>query len=466
MIRLLILVIVLSPIASAQTLLLNGGGGTLFQGEAVSGSMYTPTNTYYLAAGVQNNHPVLGASDEFLFHGYDTVVGTKSFGFSAGGVGIGLSLLGVTMTKRTDEGSISGFVGATGSSYSLPIANGMLPQHGGAGIFLEHRWKQGLYIDSLNLFNGGEKSFVQGIGYRRLRRVDASLAGGWIMNRKFVNAQASYSPISWAGVFASHQSLFYPYPVTGNAVGGGVHYSVFHASANLNESNGITQVLGKSISVGGQFKWLSESSTYYQSTDQALLNHTISETFRHWSASEGITQSARGDSFTGGVSWHNNRGLSVSVNRGITFLLNGRGYQTVTSGSLTIRIHDLQITSQEVVDPYGKVEWSGTANTYVQTGLVVMGGRVVKHRGGKYLYRGVCMDGDKRLEGCAVLVGKDLVFSNLEGEFSVHSKNRSETVKVSLEDFNAAGHYVLMGAPDTAQPDKIVIVNVRRVVVR
>jgi hypothetical protein len=80
------------------------------------------------------------------------------------------------------------------------------------------------------------------------------------------------------------------------------------------------------------------------------------QTLRRWSANEGITSSAGGRSFTLGGSYHTNR-MSVSVNHGLQFLLNGRGYQSVTS----VRSHRRAGRQRSSAGrSFGKTLWSSS----------------------------------------------------------------------------------------------------------
>ena len=170
---------------------------------------------------------------------------------------------------------------------------------------------------------------------------------------------------------------------------------------------------------------------------------------------------------TAGATYHTNR-VSISVNHGIQFLLNGRGYQSVTSGSISIRIGSLVVNAQATADPFGRTLWSGWGESYTQTGIRVPEGRgyVAHSSHGKYLITGKCLEDGKPVEGCAVLVGKgnrEIVFSNRRGDFELHvKKNVSVQIAVSLDDFTATGTWRVISVPATSKPGESVTVIVER----
>jgi len=142
------------------------------------------------------------------------------------------------------------------------------------------------------------------------------------------------------------------------------------------------------------------------------------------------------------------------------------GYQSVTSGSISIRIGSLVVNAQAAADPYGRTLWSSWSESYTQTGLRIPEGRgyVAHDSHGKYLIAGKCLEDGRAVEGCAVLIGKEVVYSNRLGEFELRVKKCVPVqIVTDLDDFTATGTWEVVSAPATAKPgDPVVIVVARK----
>jgi hypothetical protein len=214
-------------------------------------------------------------------------------------------------------------------------------QHIASGILYRQEFKSGLWMASLGSVSGGEKTLAQAFGYRYRNRFMASASGGMIASDKFFEGSATFQPIRALSFSAGHRSFFHPIQASGDSVSlyAGLDRFDFQASLNDSVSQG-RRLTGQSIGAGVRVSVLSEQSNRYHSDSHTILTHTISERFsRRLILTEGVTRSATGNSFNVGGSYSSNR-WSVSLTRGVAFLLNGKGFQATIASqrdSLTTR---------------------------------------------------------------------------------------------------------------------------------
>jgi hypothetical protein len=486
MTRLISLPVLLLFISSAHgQLRLDGGTSTMFGGSGFETTMYLPNTTLSGSIGYHGGF-VFGASDTFLMHGFKTTVGDETLGFSFDGVGLGLALKGVAASRRRElecndaprpamsrypgytgwhckaGWEMTAFVGATGVGFFTPFATATKTQHVGTGILFQYSLKH-LTLSSLDVIEGGKYSLAQGASYSA-QRLHLSGSGGLLNNQKYFSGSAVFQPIHGWSLYANHQSFFIPYAAQSNGVGTNLVVGRFTWMGGLNESTSLgRKIVGENIGGGVRVGFVREQSSWYKSTGQTpLLVHSITETLRHWTLTQAVTQAAGRNSYSFGGGYSSNR-ISASVSHSIQFLLNGRGYQQVTGVQISFRIHDTVINAQTVADPFGKIQYSAYAESYVQTGL-----QVAQHEthsgGGKFLIQGKCFlpDGSP-VEGCAIRIGKEIVYSNRTGMFDVRARNiKAVEITVPVGDFTAPGTFEVISAPATATPGKPIVITVAR----
>lgn len=470
--------------ANCQTLLLDGGSSTLFHGSGGQATMFLPNSTMRAGVGYRDGRFLVGASDTFLMHGFKMTVGDETLGFSFDGVGLGLALKGISINRtwktdcqkpkptsrlgpvgylgkcRESATTVTAFVGGTSDSgFFAPYISAARESHIGTGVLVQHNFGH-LVLSSLDVLEGGKYSLAQGASYE-LKRIKLSAAGGLLNNQKFFTGIAVIQPIRATTLYASHQDYFIPFAAQSNSVGANLVFGRFTAVAGLNESKSLgRKVKGENFGVGVRVGWVQEQSTYYKSDGSRLLVHAITETMRRWTFQQAINQMVGRNSYSFGGGYTSNK-FSISLTHSMQFII-GRGYQRVTGVNLSFRIRDSVVNAQTVTDPFGKTQYSAWAESYVQTGLQIAG-HETRHSGGKYLITGKCvLPDDSPVEGCAVVINKEIVYSNSRGEFSLHVKKRVAVVTTPVADFAAPGEFVCVNCPVDATAGETITVTVRR----
>jgi hypothetical protein len=468
----IILAVLLLPASThSQTLQLTGGGGTLFDNgmtaEGVEGKLYLPASTISGGIAYENGKIVPGASDETIWRGWDTVIGTSFLSMSAQDASVSVALAGVSLRRksRDKKTSITIFAGATGTGFQSPFSAAVLPSHVGIGVLLSRSFKNAT-LSSLAVINNNQKTLAEGLEYHYRRTVKLTGTVGLLNNQKFFEGTALVQPITQLNLSANHVEYFAPYQATGNSIGASFSLGRFNANANLNESISLgREVTGRSFSGGVRIGIFQERESYYTSNGRSIFTHSGIETWRHWTATETLSQSQGQNSLQFGGGYAGNK-YSVSLNHGIQFLLSGQGYQQVTQISVSVRIRDTVISGNTVTSPYGKTLYDVYASSYKQTGLQVAGpGGVTYASSGRYKVSGTCKTAEQEpIAGCAILLGKILVFSDTQGHFDAgQKKNQAVSVTVEIKEFSAPGNtWRVVSAPVSASPGQTIEIVVAR----
>src|SRR5216684_422322 len=357
------------------------------------------------------------------------------------------------------------FSGATGNGVFLPFQQYARPQHLGAGVLAQQRLRD-FQFSGLGVLEGGQRTLIGAIEYNFRQRIRATGSGGWLNSQRYAQGQVVLQPFRSVSFYGNHSSYFDPFTATGNSVGASLTIARFTGIAGWNEgtSRGI-RTTGQNIGAGFRLKWISEQSTLYKtSKGQTLLVHSVTEMMRRWSFTEAINQSAGRNSYSFGASFRSNR-FSISAGHTVQFLLGGRGYAQVLGISVSFRLpHDTTVSASTISNPItGKTLWNVGGEEYIQAGNLILPGHET-HSTGKHLIAGHCVleDGTPQ-EGCAVVIGKEFVYSNSHGEFQSHQTKKTACVTVPADEFSAPGRWQIVETPNsTAEEGSLIRVVVRK----
>jgi hypothetical protein len=116
--------------------------------------------------------------------------------------------------------------------------------------------------------------------------------------------------------------------------------------------------------------------------------------------------------------------------------------------------HGIQVKGDTNVSPSGRVHYTSYATSYGYRAISVSPGASSSGGFFRYLVRGRIVDAEGNpLEGAAVLIGKELAFTNSQGSFFLRLRN-AQTVPfaVALDDFVIPGRYEVVSAPSQVSP--------------
>jgi hypothetical protein len=447
----------IAPAVFGQVAQISCGDSTLFQGSGCGTSLYLPHDTAYGGIAYSSGHFDVAASNTFSWRNDLVVLGDRQVGFSFDGTGLGLTLLGASIEHKTDDSSMTAFIGTTGPAFTSPfLLAAVRPQGFGAGVFFKHKYR-GANLYSLEVANSGKYTAAQGIDFQW--RQDVRLAGsaGILNSEPFASGTISWHPANDWNMFADHQSIFAPYRATGDNFGVAFTDGRFRAQGSLNESDSQGKRLtGEMVGAGVQIGPVQAQVNYYKYGARTMTAGNLTETFywHHLTLNQSLNHSAGQNSYSfgGGFVWANR--LSVSLNHSIVFLLNGEGFEQVTGVSIGVRVRDATVNFQTVTTPLGQKLYSIYGSDYEQLGSWSPGSTVHAASGGKYEYSGRVLDEKgNAVSGAAVEIGRVIAYTNDGGYFSVRGKKAVPLpVTVVPQIFATPGEWAIVSSPGMIEP--------------
>lgn len=447
--------------ARGQVIQVTGGASTLFDAEGAGATLMLPGNTSQAGVGLQAGRFVYGASDSFNWRGNDFTLGDSQLNFSTGEVGLTTALRGVEISRK----NFAAFIGAAGQTYSVPYFSTTNAKHFGAGFLYKRALPHGLDFTGTAAITGAVRTALEGVhfkwrdwqlsenagllnsrpyldlrGARRFRHYDFSAAH---QNFIFVNKSTTVNSEQVSAMYGPiilHASAFQSGQTKGETYGGAAHFWAMQVQANEYVS-----ALGKTSSL------------------------VLTENFtRHFSVSQYLTRSQGKDSVNFGGAYTGNR-FTASVGYQTYFVPSpGRApFQQAISVQVSFGIRGAAINAATQMTPDGKVRWSAYGSRYLQAagldGLAVQG--TGRDAGGRYEISGSVVDSaGQPVEGCAVILAKQTVYSNAAGQFTARfPKATAVPVRVDLDDSTMPGTWALVSASESAVPGQPMKIVVRRI---
>jgi hypothetical protein len=137
--------------------------------------------------------------------------------------------------------------------------------------------------------------------------------------------------------------------------------------------------------------------------------------------------------------------------------------------NVKLQLGTYQLNANSFVTPDGRVNYSGTGNTFFYMGDAAGGGRrSVELKFERFVVQGDVVDEEGHaVEGAAIEVGSDLVFTDSRGRvFQRVGASRALALRVSPEDFTLAGAWEVVEAPASVVPAVEARAPRQRIVVR
>lgn len=452
-----LLIFVLCLPAAAQVVQLTGGHSSLYQGTGAGLTAYLPGGTLYMGAGCAAGHCAVGLADTFKFRGWDATAGDSAFGYSFDSAGLSTQVRGLNLQRTNPLQTTSFFLGSAALGNSTPFFLANRAQHIGAGFFHDRklgRWQFG----TLEVVNGGKWTAVQGASFTG-NTLRAGITGGLLDNQRLLDAVASYKPIRNLQFSAGHATTFAPLHVTSDSASTSAAWRYFSAQASASRATYLGRTItGTGQGTGATFGPVALQANWYQAAGQRIAFQTAQERVtRRWSLQQVAAQSNGHASYGAGGAYHDNH-ISVSVDHSFAFFA-VRGWQQVTSVQISFHIPhtDAAVTVGTMTLPTGQVKYTAYGNTWANGPLHLQaaGQRQQTHsKAGRYLLQGNVVDRKGQpVTGAAVALGKDTVWTDSAGAFFLRLRRAQPVlVRVLPDQFTAPGAWVVVTAPQVAQP--------------
>ena len=481
--RLLFIALLFANVARGQVIGVQGGVSSLFNAEGGSLTLYTQDTNDTFGIGLVNNRLVAGANSEFVFHGWETKVGDGGIFLSTQQLGLSTVLRGIQTKRKYKDSELTVFTGLVGQSYSAPFFSGVTAKRFGTGFQYSRKFdfqnnrrtacrgvgcpirSGSLEFSTVGAYTNGRMTALEGATYH-WRTLVLQGTSGLLEGRKYLIGQAtqrfkhasldagrqtfiwqsrrstvtSGNLAAWAGPLDGHASIFKSSLATGKNAGAGLRI-------------GPITVRGDSFSSKGQ---------------HTLTGATMERFSRHWSLSQFYTRSNGQSSFNGGFTYTSNI-VTASVGYQQAFIpFSNIPFQKVLSVTLSFQLPhgtSLNLATQAAPNS-GKPRWTAYGGSYVEAPWLPSGaqqGHSGRTKIAGYEVRGKVVDAYGPIEGAAIEVGGQLVYTNAEGVWTARFKKaQAVSIRVVLEEFTAPGNWRCVECPATGTPGEPVVITVAR----
>ncbi len=505
----LVTLLVLCPPAVAQIIQIEGGGSTLFDAQGGAVTIQNENSRMVIGAGLVGGQFGYGVSASFRRGDYNFLVGdnpipvnlpTDVFDnvhyFMARGAGVSTTKMGWHMLA---------FAGATAEGLSTPFFPAAKADAGAGLIYLDRSLTEKLHFYSVNIVSQKQTS-IQGVDWKLRDWMTFAAAAGLGSNQPYAGASLTINrnrlwasmgyvyegdrfrrvtvqspinsevdrgnvlvvanPFRGLQVTVGHQQLLQPQQnadlpfvrasvnqlqVSGGVAGFQLGTGLFQ-SRQKQESN-FGQILWASRKVSS---WLETGAQYYRNApNTSNASSTVSATFREilsprLSILEVVNHSRQTTVGFGG-SFQSNL-ISIDVDYSTVYLPFGNAQFKQALG-FTVRFHpfgNVTLNAQSYVTSDGQMKYSVSGSTYIYRGLPLMRNPdpVAQHLD-KYIVRGRVVDEEgKPVEGAAIRIDKNVLFSNSSGEFFLRTKRAgSYRLEVDIAEFVNPAPFEIVSAP-------------------
>ena len=507
----LVFLLVSPASASAQLIKVEAGASDMVP--TVGGSLSIQTQGYegYLGAGMLDGAFRLGTYAKTKWNSYDFTAGDQNLAFNlptdvfGGGEYITTRGLGATLPGNDH---VFVFAGATTLGTGTPLFQAFQSQTALALVFIDKAITENLHVYSRNIISQ-RQTWIEGFDWRPRQWLKTGFSAGIGSNKPYlaasvdaerkwyevkagyIQAGSGFRRITTPSVFASepdrenilvtvkpysslvltagHENFLAPqgslnlpfqrasvdqlqssFDVDKFRLGAGLFES--HGPAGRNVSDGFT--VSRSIT-----RNIDATASYYQNLSgpqprTSYLISTVHETISpKLSLLQVINRTQGNTNFLFGGSYTTNR-LSVSVDYQtlyMPFLAN----PLVTGVGITLHLKlwgGVQVNGETFRSPDGKLRYTGSISTLLTPRFHLAGGQDRNApKMGDYVVQGHVRDEHgSPVEGAAILIGEQTVFSNAAGEFFLRSnKPRQLALTVLTEEFLTPLHFTVVSAPPT-----------------
>lgn len=501
--------------ANAQVFRVQGGTSTMLNAQGGSVEFTAPKYDGNASLGYFEGHLRFGAEDRYQFHSFTLLTGDESVPFvlptDVFDASHYFSVRGIGVSHKDSAGKYYAFAGTTSTWLGTGLFNAATSDDPVGMLFYERKINDHFGFFSRNIISRRQTS-LQGLEYRLNRTARASIAAGVGSNQKYLaasfdaeteklifrtsyvltgssfqrislasplssevdkeNAQVLYKPLEFVSFTAGHQNLLEPVTLGGamehatvNQLSADFHVEKFYFGSGLfsSSSSGLS-TQGKNLYVGRRFgRVLEINENWFQSKTKGepsstILSGTIRENFSSRlsllqliSRTNGQTTVSFGGNFTS-----NRLMLQADYQNVYLPFRPDHPFEQALALNAGVRIvGPMQITVASNVDPTGHLRYTFGMSTYLYRTSGMMSGRSETFSIAKFLVEGVVKD-DKGnpVEGAALHIGKDVVYSDSTGAFLVRmSKHGPFPLSIVPDEFITNGLYETVSAPSTVRAE-------------
>jgi hypothetical protein len=512
---LLVLAMLLAGGANAQVFRVQGGTSTMLNAQGGSVEFKAPKYDGSVDLGYFEGHLRYGAESRYQFQSFTLLTGDESVPFTLPtdvfDASHYFSMRGIGITHKDSIRKYYAFAGTTSTWLGTGLFNAATSDDPVGMLFFERKMSDHFKFFSQNIISR-RQTFLQGLEYQPNRSVKASLTAGIGSNQKYFaasfdaeteklifrtsyvltgnsfqrislasplssevnkgNVQMLYKPADFVSFTAGHENLLEPVTLGGamqqaavNQLSADFHVKKFYFGSGLfsSSSSGLS-TQGTNLYVGRRFGRLLEvNENWFQSKSQSepsskILSGTIRENFSSRlsllqliSRTDGQTTFAFGGDFTS-----NRLMLQADYQNLYLPFRPQHPFEQALALNASVRVAGpMQITAASNVDPTGHLRYTFGMSTYMYRMNGMMSAHSETFSIAKFMVQGVVKDEQANpVEGAALHIGKEVVYSDSTGAFLVRmGKHGPFPLSVVPEEFITNGVYETVSAPSTVRAE-------------
>ena len=512
---LLVLAMLLAGRANAQVFRVQGGTSTMLNAQGGSVEFKAPKYDGSVDLGYFEGHLRYGAENHYQFKSFTLLTGDETVPFilptDVFDSSHYFSMRGIGVTHKDSIRKYYAFAGMTSTWLGTGLFNAATSDDPAGMFFYEQKLNDHLKFFSRNIVSR-QRTFLQGLEYHPNRFVKASLTAGIGSNQKYFaasfdaetqklifrtsyvltgnsfqrislasplssevnkgNVQMLYKPLDFVSITAGHQNLLQPVTLGGamqqatvNQLSADFHVERFYFGSGLFSSSSFgLRTQGTNLYVGRRFgRRLEINENWFQSKSEGkpsstILSGTIRENLSsRLSLLQLISRTNGQTTFAFGGDFTSNRLMLQAdyQNLYLPFRPDHPFEQALALNASVRVIGPMQITAASNVDPTGHVRYTFGMSTYVYRMSGMMSGHSETFSIAKFLVQGVVKDEQGNpVEGAALRIGKEVVYSDSTGAFLVRmGKHGPFPLSVVPDEFITNGVYETVSAPSTVRAE-------------
>lgn len=512
---LLVISILLAGRANAQVFRIQGGTSTMLNAQGGSVEFKAPKYDGSIDLGYFEGHLRYGAENRYQFKSFTLLTGDENVPFvlptDVFDASHYFSVRGIGATHKDNSGTYYAFAGTTSTWLGTGLFNAATSDDPVGMLFYEHKINDHFRFFSRNI-TSRRQTLLQGLEYHPIRPIRASVTAGVGSNQKYFaaafdaeteklifrtsyvltgksfqrislatplssevdkgNVQMLYKPFEFVSLTAGHQNLLEPVTLGGamqeaavNQLSVDFRLEKFYFGSGLFSSttSGLgTQ--GTNLYVGRRFGRLLEiNENWFQSKSKGeptstILSGTIRENISSRlsllqliSRTDGQTTFAFGGDFTS-----NRLMLQADYQNLYLPFRPDHPFQQALALNAALRVvGPMQITAASDVDPTGHLRYTFGMSTWLYRMNGMMAGHSETFSIAKFVVEGVVKDDHGNpVEGAALHIGKDVVYTDSTGAFSTRMRKHGPfPLSVAPDEFITNSLYETVSAPSTVRAE-------------
>jgi hypothetical protein len=512
---LLVLAILLAGRANAQVFRVQGGTSTMLNAEGGSVEFKAPKYDGSVNLGYFEGHLRFGAENRYQFHDFTLLTGDETVPFilptDVFDASHYFSMRGAGVTHRNSTREYYAFGGMTSTWLGTGLFNAATSDNPAGILFYERKINNHFKFFSRNIVSL-QQTFLQGLEYRPNRTMRAALTGGIGSNQKYFaasfdaetqklifktsyvltgnsfqrislatplssevnkgNVQVLYKPLEFVSVTAGHQNILEPLTLGGvvkqatvNQLSADFHVEKFYfGGGQFSSSSSGIHAQGTNLYAGRRFGRLLEvNENWFQSKSEGqpnttILSGTIRENFSsRLSLLQLISRTNGQTTFAFGGDFTSNRLMLQADYQNVYLPFRpDHPFEQALALNAAVRIlGPMQITAASNVDPTGHLRYTFGMSTYVYRISGMTSTHSESFSIAKFLVQGVVKDDQGNpVEGAALRIGKEVVYSDSTGAFLARmGKHGPFPLSVVPEEFLTNGLYEAVSAPSSVRAE-------------